>query len=222
MPIDSQRHGLNQSMSTLRVGSSSGASVPDNDINHALRKLTEYCSQLSQITCRQCRTVLCKGLDLDQHIRTWSTAARHPESNKSAVLSHVVCSKCQTITCIGRGGKPSTSGGKVTAGLYTFSSCCDQGRLASVWILLCWSDHRAQQQLLKEKTASKAPSQFQGGMFGGPQKKGTGYGGGLGHGFGAFGMYAGYSGETLKLKEADRKVDSLDEDVITILTALSP
>ena len=234
---------LPTSLEDMLRSSKSPPKLDLGSVEQTLHILSTFYNAISQARCPTCKQRLLKALNIDEHVNTWASKARRRRSSKHAqkCLSYVTCSSCRVGVCLGCCVAKPNYTDSVASGEYMIHLCCEAGRLVSLWIILCWTDDRANQQMEKEQRSSKGKQRANGPsldgqhhtngpFYGSPylesekRAKGTGYA----HGAPQSALiYGGYFSpldgqQTLKLKNADHKTDNRNEDLFMLLAGHIP
>ncbi|MCJ1386059.1 hypothetical protein MMC17_009184 [Xylographa soralifera] len=166
--------GEPQSGSSTERASSSNANTCPPEIQDDLKAVIAFASKVMKTLCHSCGTTLLQGYSTESCVQTWVKAFTNGER---PLLSSATCprNRCRSSTCLGCGKEPSSAKkGNIVDG-YELDWCCWQGRLFSVWILLCSYDGIELAVQAQAASGTKAPDGRDGHKD--SQSKGTGYGG---------------------------------------------
>ena len=171
--------GSVQSKISLEKGASSGINTFPPEIQDDLDAVQAFVLETMKTTCQKCGTQIMEGFSAEMCVQTWVEAFVR---GKKPILSSATCpkSRCRSSTCLGCGKEPSSAKrGNVVDG-YALDWCCWEGRLFSVWILLCSYDGIELAVQAQAMSGPKATNEHKG-QVRTSQSKGTGYGGGRGN-----------------------------------------
>ena len=166
--------GVTQSGSSAAKASSSKINICPREIQGDLDAVRGFARAFMKTPCQSCGTQLLQGFSTETCVETWVKAFI---SGEKPLLSSATCprNKCRSSTCLGCGKEPiSAKKGLVIDG-YKLDWCCWQGRLFSVWILLCSYDGIELAVQSQATSGAKVTDGHDGHK--GPLSKGTGYGG---------------------------------------------
>ncbi|MCJ1439117.1 hypothetical protein MMC27_008508 [Xylographa pallens] len=166
--------GATQSGSSAAKASSSNTNTCPREIQDDLDAVQAFARAFMKTPCQSCGTQLLQGFSTETCVQTWAKAFR---SGEKPLLSSATCprNKCRSSTCLGCGKEPSSAKkGHIVDG-YKLDWCCWEGRLFSVWVLLCSYDGIE----LAVQSQATSGTKATGGRDGHKDSlsKGTGYGG---------------------------------------------
>ena len=139
------RLGINDDLGETQSGSSAEKASLSNpntcplEILDDLHAVQAFARTVMKTPCQSCGALLLQGFSTETCVQTWIEAF---SSGKKPLLSSATCprTECRAPTCLGCGKEPaSTQKGHIVDG-YMLDWCCWEGRLFSVWILLCGYD----------------------------------------------------------------------------------
>lgn len=115
----------------------------EDNKNHLLTQLQEGYSRF-HFQCRSCLADLSPN-DLKANIEPWFDLKDHSPTAAGTPPPHytaVKCSTCSASTCVGCGRKPRCHATRTAPFNPGMNSCCEKGRLLTIWLVLCRFDDR--------------------------------------------------------------------------------
>ena len=150
---------------------------PDHyDVESLASILSNFTSTCRNTDCGKSVAVL----DIAQHVESWLTGAqRIPPTSQISGLS---CAQCFTTTCAGCGQEPKLGQENTFTSLGVVNSCCVNGRLYGIWLLLSQFDSReiaSKKIQVSNRTPSKVKKSHPAGSgYNDASSNGVGYAGG--------------------------------------------
>lgn len=133
---------------------------------------------------RRCHKISCQASlvidDYPEYVDLWSADAQ--QIPPASQLSAIKCHACYEMTCAGCGSVPTLGPDNIFTTVGVVNSCCPQGRLFSIWLLLCNIDARRiksrkhSEEQKPSKRSKLAPHHSSTGPQ--PNASGVGYSGG--------------------------------------------
>ena len=158
------------------AGSSSSTQADLSDIESLPTIFSKFASVCRNPACKRSVAVT----DFEHHIENWLIGAQKiPPSSQISGLS---CPDCFTSTCAGCGQEPRLGQESTFTSFGVVNSCCPNGRLYSIWLLLSHFDKR-EVAVRKTHLPNKSPPKPKKPIHGGSAHpdgfaSGTGYAGG--------------------------------------------
>lgn len=196
-------------------------------IQDAMNLVQKFIATAMNKTCRACNSELMSNFDVGTWYNKW--IATKGQTEVSSICA-VPCPKsnCAALTCLGCGQKPLIGKFRGKIDGYVLDWCCEEGRLFSVWSLLCQYDNlelNMQERYSRREPTTPKPRYSSG--FGFPVDSGTGTGYAtatpvydLVHAFPNI-AYDFRSGP-LNFKQTDSETDSSTWRILALLIELLP
>ena len=172
--------GINDDSGEAHSGSSAERAISSNvktcprEIQDDLVSLQAFARKLMQTPFQSCGSRLLQRFSIETCVQNWVEAFT---SGEKPLLSSATCprSKCRSSTCLGCGKEPSSAKKDHIVDGYKLDWCCWEGRLFSVWILLCSYDGIELALQSQATSGTKATDRRDDHQR--SHSKGTGYGG---------------------------------------------
>jgi hypothetical protein len=205
-------------MRNLRqVLSAPNASSQPHEIQEAITIVTSFIDNTASTPCHSCKRKFESNLDVKATVAQWRGEIR--ELAKTPAICIRECSQCKATTCLGCGKNYVTNPQRVTD--HSIDWCCDDGRIFTIWIVLCrldllYLDNELEQAPRRSGSLAKALTPNLGAT-----SNGTGYGSkGSESDWALNGIIL--QNPSVRLKEDSKSMDQMAACLIDLLVSLLP
>ncbi|PGH02181.1 hypothetical protein AJ80_08904 [Polytolypa hystricis UAMH7299] len=214
--IYSKRHALAVSRNAER-NQKPAKDLPE-DIQASLSAVKKFISQCMVTKCHFCESNITEKFSPAHRLTQWRNATSEKSRADSLPLSAVECPNCTTFTCLAC-GKETFKIKSRQVGDYQLSSCCADGRVFSLWILLAKFD----QAMLIVSSREQSSSDSKGNRRQTYSKGDTQDSRGIGYADdGGMYNYDFLSSQPLDFKASDEKTDGGARMIFRLATELIP
>jgi hypothetical protein len=152
-----------------RKGSStSQPSALPQQIRNDINQLQQYMKEVWETACCGCKANITSEIDVKETLHRWFDKS-NSESGDTSISSRK-CRKCAAVTCLGC-GETAREGRPRKLNDHYMSWCCLDGRLVTIWMMLCRFDlmeieQRALCQKSRRSSHARAPGTTTSGVAG--------------------------------------------------------
>lgn len=132
--------------------STSQPSILPPRISDDIEQLQKFIQQVWDTTCYKCNANITSDIDVKDTITQWFNNSTSERSESS--ISTRRCGNCHAVTCLGC-GETARKGRPHKINDHYMSWCCLDGRILTVWMMLCRFDKIE----LELRTSNKQPKQ---------------------------------------------------------------